>query len=364
VGHVAGAPVILAPSWLVAVVVLTVVSVPGAGNVTQLDGAAVWVAALAFVVLLFVSVFLHELAHGLVARARGQQPQEFVLTLWGGHTSFGGAAPIPATNALVAIVGPVVNLALAALFWAGLVLEVAPQRSVLWALLGSGAITNGFVGVFNLLPGLPLDGGRVLESVVWSLTKDRYTGTVAAAWVGRVVAVGVVVWALVWLLPADGSGSPFELVWAVLIGAFLWSGASAAIRAARVQRKVEVMTFATVGRPAVAVGHGDSLAHASSVASAAGVQDVVVLSPDGRAAAYVDRAAAASVPAQAAGSTPVTAVSIPLPVGATVDGALVGAPLLNELARTARVSPVVVALVDGKVVGLVHAPDVVAAIRA
>ena len=360
-GRVAGAPVILAPSWLVAVVVLTVVLVPRMRSQPGLDGPAVWVAALAFVVLLFASVFLHELAHGLVARARGQQPQEFVLTLWSGHTAFGGAAPTPATNALVAIVGPMVNLALGAGFW--FAMHGVADESLAQVLLASGAITNGFVGLFNLLPGLPFDGGRVLESAVWALAKHRHAGTVAAGWVGRVVAVGVAVWGVVALRPVDGSGSPFDMVWAFLIGAFLWAAASAEMRGSRARRKAEAVTFATVGRPAVAVGHGDSLAHASAVASAAGVQDVVVLSPDGRAAAYIDRAAAASVPAQAAGSTPVTAVSIPLPVGATVDGALVGSPFVAELARAMRLSPVVVVLVDGRVVGLVHAPDVVAAFR-
>lgn len=363
VGHVAGAPVILAPSWLVAVAVLTALSVPAARALTGLEGSAVWVVALAFVVLLFASVFLHEVAHGLVARARGQQPHEFVLTLWGGHTAFGGAAPTPATNAIVAIVGPAVNLLLGALFWGALALDVVPRGTVLWALLWSGAVTNGFVGVFNLLPGLPLDGGRVLEAAVWAATKSRYTGTVAAGWVGRVVAAGVVVWALLGPL-SGGASSVVDVMWAVLIGVFLWSGASAAIRSARSQRNVEGVTLDSIGHRAVTVGHGDSLAHAGAVAAAAGVQDVVLLSPDGRPAAYVDRAAAASVPAQVAGSTPVTAVSVPLPVGATVDGTLVGHALLNDLARATRLSPVVVALVDGRVAGLVRASDVIAAIRA
>ncbi len=363
VGHVAGAPVVLAPSWLIAVAVLTALSVPAARILTGLDGSAVWFVALAFVVLLFVSVFLHELAHGLVARARGQQPHEFVLTLWGGHTAFGGAAPTPATTALVAIVGPVVNLVLAAVFGGTLLLDLVPRGTVLWALVWSGAVTNGFVGLFNLLPGLPLDGGRVLEAAVWAVTKNRYTGTVAAGWVGRVVAVAVVAWALLGPLNA-GADSFGEIIWAVLIGAFLWSGASASVRGARAQRNVDGVTLASVGRPVVTVGHGDSLAHAGAVAAAAGVQDVVVVAPDGRPAAYVDRTAAGSVPPQAAGSTPVTAVSVPLPVGATIDGALVGQALLNDLARATRLSPVVVALVDGRVAGLVSARDVVAAIRA
>jgi hypothetical protein len=90
----------------------------------------------------------------------------------------------------------------------------------------------------------------------------------------------------------------------------------------------------------------------------------VLLSPEGRPAAYVDRNAAAGVPAAVAGTTPLTAVAVPLPAGAVVDGSLQGAQLVQAVAQATRQTPVVVAMVGGRVVGLVHATDVVAAIRA
>ena len=92
IGRVAGAPIILAPSWLLAAVVLTFLFAPTVRSWSPDLGGRVYVVAAVFVVLLFASVLVHELAHGLVARARGQQPREFVLTLWGGHTTFGVAA--------------------------------------------------------------------------------------------------------------------------------------------------------------------------------------------------------------------------------------------------------------------------------
>ena len=95
IGRAVGAPIILAPSWLIAAVVLTLIFAPTIRARADL-GPLVYVVALAFVVLLFASVLVHELAHGLMARARGQQPREFVLTLWGGHTAFGGATPTTA----------------------------------------------------------------------------------------------------------------------------------------------------------------------------------------------------------------------------------------------------------------------------
>jgi Zn-dependent protease len=364
IGRIAGAPVIVAPSWLVAVAVLTFLSAGTVRILTGLEGSAVYVVSLAFVVLLFVSVFLHELAHGLVAKARGQQPQEFVLTLWGGHTAFGGEAPTAATTALVAVVGPLVNLVLAGVFTAALRSGAVDRGTVLFALLWSGAVTNGFVGVFNLVPGLPLDGGRVLAAAVWGATKDPVKGTVAAGWVGRVVAVAVFVVAVGYPMTQGGRIDLISLLWAGMIAAFLWSGAGAAIQGARSRRALDQVTLASVGRPAVGVAHDSSVAQAGAYAASLGAQEVVLLSPEGRPAAYVDRNAAAGVPAAVAGTTPLTAVAVPLPAGAVVDGSLQGAQLVQAVAQATRQTPVVVAMVGGRVVGLVHATDVVAAIRA
>ena len=97
IGRVAGAPVVLSPSFLLAAIVLTAAFTPSVQSATGL-GTGAYVVAAVFVVLLFGSVFCHELAHGLVGRARGQQPTAFVLTLWGGHTSFGGAAATPGST--------------------------------------------------------------------------------------------------------------------------------------------------------------------------------------------------------------------------------------------------------------------------
>lgn len=361
IGHVARIPVVLAPSWLLAAVVLTLLVAPSVEERSRGTGALIYVVALAFVVVLFGSVFLHELAHALVGRSRGQEPKELVLTLWGGHTSFQAAASTPATSALVAVVGPVANLLLA-----GVALAVAAtmdDRTLGGMLVWSFVLTNGFVGLFNLIPGLPMDGGRVLEAIVWARTGDRAKGTVAGGWAGRVVAVGVFAWAFGVPLAVGGRPSLYDVAWGALIGAFLWAGATASIRSGRAQRNVGRVTLASVGRRAVGVGHASSLAAAAAAAAAAGADEIVLLAPDGRPAAYVDTAAARAVPADAAATTPVTAVAIALPVGSVVDGALEGQALVAGLAAATRFSPVVVALVDGRVAGLVRASDVIAAIR-
>ncbi|MBU4335215.1 MAG: peptidase M50, partial [Actinobacteria bacterium] len=359
VGHVAGAPVVLAPSSLLAAVVLTLMFAPSLSGL----GSRSYVVAAAFVVLLFGSVLIHELAHGLVARRRGQQPREFVLTLWGGHTSFDGPDPGPATTALVAVVGPAANLALAAVFL-GLA-AITPAGSLGEWLMYSGAVSNGFVGAFNLVPGLPLDGGRILQAAVWAGTKDRHTGSVVAGWSGRVVAAGTLLLALGLPLASGGTPSLFTVAWAALIAAFLWSGASQSIAAGNRGRQVDSLTVAGIGRRAVGVPYDATVLEAGLRAQAAGAVDVVLLSPEGRPAAFVDTAAAASVPADAVATTPVQAVSVPLPFGAVIDAHARGHALLQAVAAAAGgagAGSAVVALEDGMVVALVRVGDVLAAV--
>lgn len=361
VGRVAGAPVVVSPGWLVSAVVLTFLFAPTVRRIAPGLGAGTYAVALVFVVLLFVSVFLHELAHALVARARGQRVHELAITIWGGHTAYGEASPSPATSALVAVVGPVTNLLLAGAAWA--VAGALPRGALVALVLYAAAFANAFVGIFNAIPGLPLDGGRLLEAAVWAATGDRHRGTIAAGWIGRAVAVGVLAWFVVTPLLAGRQPDLVQVVWAALIGAFLWSGASRSIQGAHGGRAVEALTVAAVGRPAVAVPATASVADAEQAARAAGVGHVVLLSPDGRPAAYVDTAAAGSVPPAARAGTPAAAVAVVLPVGAVVDARLRGADLVRALAAVTRLSRVVAAVEDGQVRALVWDQDVIAALR-
>jgi Zn-dependent protease len=361
IGHAAGAPIVLAPSWLLAAVVLTVFFAPTVRRLAPVLGdVATYAVALIFVVLLFVSVFLHELAHGFVARAHGLRVHEFALTLWGGHTSFAGSGATPRASALIAVVGPLTNLALAALAWFA---AQALPLGLVAAILYAAAFANAFVGVFNLIPGLPLDGGRVLEAVVWRAVGDRHRATLVAGWAGRVVAVGVVVWALGTPLLDGGRPSLFTVLWAVLVGGFLWNGATAAMTGASAQRAVEGLSAARLGRPAAVVPASGTLADARQAAQTAGVGHVVVLDAHGRPVAYVDPAAAAAVPTAAYPTTPVLAVAVPLPPAAVVDAAETGTRLAHEVNRVAPSSPVMALVDGGRVTGLLFTSDVVAALR-
>ncbi|WP_265521061.1 site-2 protease family protein [Oerskovia flava] len=361
IGRVAGAPVILTRSWFLAAAILTLLFAPTVQRAAPQLGGGIYVVAFAFVLLLFGSVFLHEVAHALVARARGHEVTELAVTLWGGHTAYAGSSRRPLDGVLISVVGPLTNLLLGGAFW--LAFQAQAVLGVPALLLYAAAFANVFVGVFNLLPGLPLDGGQILESVVWAATGSRTRGTIAAGWVGRAVAVGIVVWALTWPLSRGAQPDLFTVAWAALIGAFLWSGAGSAMRAGRAREAVAAISVRALAQPVVTVHPGSAVADAVRALAAAPGARALVLDPAGTPVAYVDDAAARSVPEADATRTPVSAVSVGLPPAARVDIEASGADLVDHLAATARSTSLVVVTDAGRVVGALDVTRVIAALQ-
>lgn len=362
VGRVAGAPVIVTPSWFLAAIVLTFLFLPSVQARSPQLGAGAYLVAFVFVLLLFASVFLHEVAHALVARARGQNVTELAVTLWGGHTAYTGGLRGPLDGFLVAVVGPLTNLALAAGFW--FAFQASPVLNVASYLLWAGAVSNAFVGFFNLLPGLPLDGGQILESLVWAVTGRRTSGTVAAGWVGRVVAVGVLVWALVLPIVSGGGLDITTVVWSALIGAFLWAGAGAAITNGRRREAVEGLSAGALATPVLVLPLGSTVADAFSVRAAAGtVHRVVVVGHGDVPLAVVDDDAAAAVPAASRAATGVDAVAVPFVRGSEVPPGLAGTDLLDHLAGRSGGARLVPVVDGGRVTGVLDLADVARAVR-
>ena len=359
-GRVSGAPVVVSTGSLLTAAVLTFVLAPVVTlrlPVTTVGGVLV---AAVVVLALYASTFLHEAAHAAVGRRHGLVPHEIAFTLLGGHTRYGSAAARPAAGAAVAAAGPVVNLLIAAV--AGALLAVLPAGTVLGFVVGAVALTNGALGLFNLLPGLPLDGGHVLEALVWKASGRRRAGTVAAAWGGRVIAVGLVAYGILPAVLRGGTPSLITVIWTLLVAGFIWTGAGQAAAAARRTEVVDGLTVRGLMTPAVVQPFSATLADLGPVGPSSPA--VVLLSPDGRPAAYVDPAAVAAVPAGAAATTPLTAVAVPIPVGAVVDAGLVGPDAVAAVAAIARTAPVM-AVVDeaGRVVGLLRTQDVISAMR-
>src|SRR5699024_6346884 len=168
------------------------------------------------------------------------------LNFWGGATiyehSSTGKEQTPLRSLTVAIVGPISNLVIAAAAWLLLQVLLDPAGTA-QVLLTITVWTNLLIGVFNLLPGHPLDGGRVVESSVWAATGSRARGMRSAGWSGRVIVMLLLVGGVLVPLVQTGEISPFTLVIVVLLGAMLWQAASAAIKAAEAQLLAEQLTI-------------------------------------------------------------------------------------------------------------------------
>ncbi len=356
IGHVSAIPVVLSPGWVVAALLLTGLLLPFARRLASGQGpVAVWTLAFAAVALLFASTFLHEVAHAVVARRFDMPVHRIALTLIGGHTVLGDRAPSPKASALVAAAGPAVNIVLGAVAWLGW--AATSRQGALPALVFAFAFTNGFVAVLNLLPGHPLDGGRVLEAAVWGLTGRRATGTRAAAWAGRFLAVGMAAWSL-W--PPLSTQDLARVAWGILIAAFVWSGASQSLRTAGFEEAADALDLAALTRPAVALASDAPVAELDSIPPGF----AVVLVDDGAPVGFADQDAAVLVPAGQRVSTALVSVATPLPPEARVEAGLLGREAVDAIREAAARSPMVVAIgPDGAIVGIVSVTDVVRALR-
>src|SRR5215831_7321302 len=182
-----GIPVFISPYWFLIAGVFVILYARGLDQAVAPNWK--YVVAAAFVVLLYASVLVHELSHSVVARAFGLPVRRILLYPLGGFSEIEREPPTPGREFLVSAAGPLISLVLAAAGF-GLARAFHPG-GVPGVLLSQLVVANLLVGVFNMLPGLPLDGGRMLRAGVWKLTGRPSSATVAAAWAGRGLAVAV-----------------------------------------------------------------------------------------------------------------------------------------------------------------------------
>ncbi|MCU1515917.1 MAG: peptidase [Pseudarthrobacter sp.] len=357
-GRIAGIPVILAYSWFVIAAFTVIVYGPALQGRNPALGASAYAVAFAYAVLLLISVLVHELAHALTAKIYGWPTQKIVLNLWGGHTLFENFTATPGRSVLVALAGPAANFVLAGGGW--LLLSGASLGTVAELLTNIFMWANLVIGIFNVLPGLPLDGGRLVESAVWKATGSQAKGTVAAGWAGRVIVVALGFWFVVRPLLAGETPEFSLLMITVLVGGFLWMGASASIQQGTLRGRLHLVSAAALAAPAVGVSNTASVADIRLLAPA-GYPAVVVCGPDGRPQGVVAAAAVAAVPPHAAATTPATAVSYALGTGAYVPEWSKGQELIQYLGQLEGQE---YAVIDhqGKVTGLLAQDAVVAAI--
>src|SRR5437016_1655062 len=242
IGSIAGIAIYIHVSWLLILVFLTVSLAtgwfprlyPGFTSTTYL------ILGLIAALLLFVSVLLHELAHSLVARSRSLPVKNIVLFIFGGVSNIEQEPHSPGTEFFMALVGPLVSLLIGALCF-GLLALLPGNRSPIIPILAYLAFTNIILGVFNLLPGFPLDGGRVLRSIIWKVTGNAYRATQIATLVGQIIADLFIFFGL-WLF--FFSHDVFDGIWFGFIGWFLLSSAQAARTQATIEPTFSGVTVA------------------------------------------------------------------------------------------------------------------------
>ncbi len=295
VGRLFGIPIYATPTWFLVPIFITWVFQPGVADAVPGIGEWSYVVALVFALLLYASVLLHELAHALVALRFGLPVRRITLHLLGGLSEIEEEPPTAWREFAVAASGPLLSLLLGGV---GLALTVALEPTTVAGLLALGlAWSNLLVGVFNLLPGLPLDGGRVLRAGVWAVTGRPHTGTVVAARTGQVLAVLVVGAGAFLATQRDGTGSQVvALVWAALLAGFIWVGATQSLLGARLRRRLAVLTVRGLARRALPVSGDLPLSEAIRQAQQASAGGLVVVDREGRPSAVVNEAAVTATP--------------------------------------------------------------------
>jgi Zn-dependent protease len=353
VGRLWGVPLYLNPSVILLAALITLLYGNFVRQQLDLSGAGGYLVGFGFVVCLLVSVLLHELGHAITARRFGIGVKGITLELLGGYTEMDRDAPNPKVDLLVSLAGPAVSLVLGA---GAVGVTLALPDGTLWNELSfQVAFSNVVVAIFNVLPGLPLDGGRALRAVVWWISKDRHIGTEVAGWVGRGLAVAVAI--TVAALAYYDILSLFGLVFMLLIALTLWQGAGQAIRFARISRRFPLIDVARLARPLFPVPTGTPLAEAQRLGAQASRDGhaLAIADSSGRLVGLVDGAAADAVPVERRPWVSVDTVArgidgVPaIPVGTTGD------QVINTVQRSPGSLYLVTAGED--VVGVLHIAD-------
>jgi Zn-dependent protease/CBS domain-containing protein len=357
IGRFFGVPVYFAPSWvLIATAVTVLYSSLLRSLVDDLGTGASYLAALGFAIALALCVLAHEAGHTAVSLALGRPVRRIVIYLLGGISEIEGPVERPRDELLIALAGPVVSGLLGGI--SGAAALFAPRGSLASVLLALLAWSNVTVAAFNLLPGLPLDGGRVLRAAVWATTRSPRTGTVIAAWIGRVLAVAIVLGGAAFLTQSWGAAT---FVVGVSIGTFMWIGSSRALAALGLVDRTASIRVADLLRPGVLVSADTSLAEAVRRARAAAARGIVIVDIDLHPRAIVEENRVRDVPVDRQAWTSVTEVARALEPGLIISDELTGDALMSAV-RAQPAGEYLVVRPDGSPAGILAASDLAIAL--
>ncbi|WP_406214637.1 site-2 protease family protein [Streptomyces canus] len=363
-GRPFGVPVYVAPSWFLVAALITWVFGGQLDRVLPELGAARYLVSLFFAVAFYASVLVHELAHTVAALRFKLPVRRIQLQFFGGVSEIEKEAETPGREFVLAFVGPLLSLILAGLFY--LAMQPVEPGTVPGVLLAGLMVSNLIVAAFNLLPGLPLDGGRMLRAVVWKITGKPMSGTIAAAWVGRALAVCVLI-GLPLLTQSGALGSSAEdnvgmdtvmdALLAAILAAIIWTGAGNSLRMARLREHLPDLRARTLTRRAVPVETDTPLSEALRRANAAGARALVVVDAEGTPLSLVREAAIVGVPEHRRPWVAVSGLAQDLTDGMRVSAELAGEDLLDALRATPATEYLVVEQ-TGEIYGVLSAADV------
>jgi len=358
IGRPFGVPIYISASWLLFVAFITVQFAPVVGSAVPGIGAARFVVAAAFGVFLGVSVLAHEVAHCVVARRFRIPIERISLSFLAGHSTLAREPESPARSAAVAVAGPATNLVIGAC--AFLAYTRLPDGSIALVLAAGLAWSNLLVGVYNLLPGLPLDGGQLLRAALWRITNNPRTGTVGAAWAGRVIAVCTGVLGL-YLVSTRRSDAQFSALWAMLIAAMLWVSSTQVLRQQALRDRLPGISARALSRSSISVLADLPLAEAVRRAQEAHAQGIVIVDGEGRPTGVVREAAVTAMPAPRRPWVSTGSVARHVSTGELINSSWSGEELLARL-QLAAASEYVVVEPGGAIYGVLAAADVARAL--
>ncbi|WP_236245456.1 site-2 protease family protein [Streptomyces sp. CC210A] len=363
-GRAFGVPIYVAPSWFLVAALITWVFGNQLDRVLPELGAARYLVSLFFAVAFYGSVLVHELAHTVAALRFKLPVRRIRLQFFGGVSEIEKDSDTPGREFVLAFVGPLLSLVLAAVFYAGM--TAVEPGTVPGVLLAGLMISNLIVAAFNLLPGLPLDGGRMLRAVVWKISGKPMTGTVAAAWVGRALAVTVLI-GLPLLTHTGALGYPSDQVsgmdtlmdalLAAILAAIIWTGAGNSLRMARLREHLPELRARALTRRAVPVPSDTPLSEALRRANDAGARALVVVDGHGRPTALVREAAIVGIPQHRRPWVAVSGLAQDLTEDMKVPAELAGEALLEKLRETPATEYLVVED-TGEIYGVLSTADV------
>ncbi|WP_327091900.1 site-2 protease family protein [Nonomuraea sp. NBC_01738] len=351
-----GIPVYVSWTWFIIAGFITISFKPvfqsGLPGISDLGAYGV---ALFFAVLLYGSVLLHELAHSVLAKIYGLPVRRITLYLLGGVSEIEKEPPTPGKEFMIAAAGPALSLGLAG---AGLlVYNFVDGGGIAEVLIWQLWVSNLIVGVFNLLPGLPLDGGRMLRAGVWKLTSSPSRGTLAAGWTGRGLAVILVLAPLALSLMTGQSLDTTQLIWMIVLASFIWMGASQSLSVARIRARIPQVNARALARRSIPVTAETPLSEALRRAIEQHAGAMVVVDHDGRPLAIVHEAAVQATPEHRRPWVEVGSLAKTLEPAMVLAADLTGEPLIEAM-REAPAGEYLLVERTGEVYGVLATADV------